>query len=264
MPREGPHVCSPFVWQISKGAVPVRCRRTVQGWPCSLRQAVGIHPGRFPARGRHWVGKWVAMILNLVSWNVRELRDPSRCVRLLGELSKLHVAAVQETHFICAVDCRPLEDNFAVFSAFGIRCDAGVSLPIGRSLNANVNVVFANDEDRLVVADIAVKTFEFRVVAVYAPNASGERRSFYRRLEPFLDDSKRLILMGDWNAILDPKVDKDGWGARRLERCESSLIDFLAEFDLIDRFRLDHPGREMWTWMGNFPSGQVRTYLDRV
>ena len=114
------------------------------------------------------------------------------------------------------------------------------------------------------LADIAVKTFKFRVVAVYAPNTSGERRSFYRRLEPFLDDSKRIILMGDWNAILDPKVDKDRRGARRLERCESSLIDFLAEFDLIDRYRLDHPGREMWTWMGNLPSGQVRMYLDRV
>ena len=60
------------------------------------------------------------------------------------------------------------------------------------------------------VADIAVKTFEFRVVAIYAPNTAGERRSFFRRLEAFLDDSKRLVLMGDWNAILDPKVDK-GW-----------------------------------------------------
>ena len=45
---------------------------------------------------------------------------------------------------------------------------------------------------------------------------------------------------------------------------ESSLIDFLAEFDLIDRFHLDHPRREMWMWMGNLPSGQVQTYLDRV
>ena len=253
MLREGPHLCSPFVLQISKGAVHVRCRRTVQEWPSNnwtrhWFPQTGCrhpHPRGFPARGRHWVGKWVVMTLNLASWNVRGLRDPSRCARLLDELSNLRVdvAAVQENHFIYAADCRPLEDDFAVFSAFGSRCGAGVSLLVGHCLNANVNVVFAGDEGRLVV----VKTFEFRVVAVYAPNTSGERRSFHRRLEPFLGGSKRLILMGDWNAILDPKVDKDGRGARRLERCESSLIDFLAEFDLIDRFRLDHPGREMWT-----------------
>ena len=203
------------------------------------------------------------MTLNLTSWNLKGLRDPSRHSRLLVELSNL-VAAVQGTHFICAADCRPLEGDFLVFSAFSSRYGAGVSLLVGRSLNANVNVVFADGEGWLVVAEFAVKTFEFRVVAVYAPSTSGERRSFYRRLEPFLDDSKRIILMDDWNAILDPKVDKDGRGARRLERFESSLINFLAEFDLIYRFRLDHPGRKMWTWMGNLPSGQVRTYLDRV
>ena len=206
------------------------------------------------------------MVLNIASFNVRGLRDPSRCTRLLGELSNLGVntTAVQETHFICVEDCRMLEGDFVVFSTFGSHCSADVSLLVGRSLNTNVNLVFACDEGRLVVADIAVKTFEFRVFAGYAPNTVGERLSFSRRLEPFLDDSKRLVLVGDLNAILDPKIEKGGRGARGSERCESSLIDFLAEFDFIDRFRLDHPGREMWTWIGNLPSGQVRTYLERV
>ena len=57
-------------------------------------------------------------------------------------------------------------------------------------------------------------------------------------------DSKRLVLMDDWNTILDPKIDKVGRGANRLGRCESSLID-LADHDLVNRFRLDHSGREM-------------------
>ena len=77
--------------------------------------------------------------LNLASLNVRGLKDLTRCSRLLGELSNLgvNIAAMQETHFICAVDCRPLEGDFVVFSAFGSRCSARVSLLVGRSLNAN-------------------------------------------------------------------------------------------------------------------------------
>ena len=51
--------------------------------------------------------------------------------------------------------------------------------------------------------------------------------------------------MGGWNAILDPKIDKGGRGASGLDRCESSLIDLLAEHDLVDRFCLNHPEREM-------------------
>ena len=51
---------------------------------------------------------------------------------------------------------------------------------------------------------------------------------FFRRLAPFLDDSKRLVLMGDWNVILDPKIDKVGRGVSRLGRCENSFVDLMA------------------------------------
>ena len=133
---------------------------------------------------------------------------------------------MQETHLTCSADCRVLESNFNVFSAYGSRTSAGVSLLVGRSLD--VDVVFAGDRGRLVVADVAVKSFKFRLVAVYASNIAAKRVSFFRRLAPFLDDTKQLVLMGDWNAILDPKMDKVGWGANRLGRCQSSLVGFMT------------------------------------
>ena len=139
-----------------------------------------------------------------------------------------------------------------VFSAYGSRISAGVSLLVGRSRDA-VDVVFAGDGGRLVVADVAVKSFKFCLVAVYASNIAAERISFFRRLVPFLDDTKRLVLMGDWNAILDPKIDKVGRGARRAGRWDSSLVGFVTRHDLVDRFRLDHPGWEMWTWLDSSP-----------
>ena len=117
------------------------------------------------------------------------------------------VAAVQETHFTCGADCRVMESDFNVFLAYSSRTSARFSLLVGCSLDADVDVVFAGDEGRLVVADVAVKSFKFRLVAVYTSNIAAERVSLFRRLAPFLDDPKRLVLMGDWNAILDPKID---------------------------------------------------------
>ena len=114
---------------------------------------------------------------------------------------------------------------------------------IGRSLNADVNLALTDDGDQLVVTDVAVKSSEFRVDAVYAPNIPAERVSFFRWLAPFLDDPKRIVLIGDWNAILDPKIDRIGRGTKELGRCKSSLIDFMVHHDLVDRFRLDHLGR---------------------
>ena len=126
------------------------------------------------------------MALNLATLNVRGLRDPGKCTRLLGELKTLgvDVAAVQETHFTCGADCRVLESDFNVFSAYGNRTSVGVSLLVGCSLDADVDVVFAGDGGRLVVADVAVKSFKFRLVAVYAPNIVVERVSFFRRFVP--------------------------------------------------------------------------------
>ena len=146
------------------------------------------------------------MTLNLATLNVRGLRDSSKCARLLAELKNLSVA-VQETHLICATDCRMPENNFNVFSAYGNHSSVGVFLLVVRSLDADVDVVFARDGGRLVVADVAVKSFELWLVVIYAPNIAVERVSFFRRLAPCLDDSKRLVLMGDWNAIIDPKTD---------------------------------------------------------
>ena len=175
------------------------------------------------------------MALNLVTLNVRGLRDSSKCESLLAELKNLNVdvAVVQETHFICAANCRVLESDFNVFSEYDSRSSAGVSLLVGRSLDADVDVVFAGDWGQLVEADVAVKSFKFRLIAVYAPNIAAERVSFFRPLVPFRDDSKRLVLMGDWNAILDPKIDKVGRGANRLGRCESSLVGLMTRHDLV-------------------------------
>ena len=199
------------------------------------------------------------MTLNLDTLNVKGLRDSIKCARLLAVLKnrRVNVTAVQETHFLCAADCRVLENDFNVFSAYGSRTNVGVSLLVGLGLDADVNVVFEGDEGRLVEADVAVKSFEFRLVAVYAPNIAAERVSFFRRLAPFLDDSKRLALMSDWNTILDPNIDKVGRGTSDLGRCESSLIGLVARHELVDRFRLDRPGKEMWTWLDSSPSAKV-------
>ena len=105
------------------------------------------------------------------------------------------------------------EERLCRLISIGSHFSAGVSLLVGRSLDAIVNVVFAGDGGRLLVADCAVKTFEFRITAVHVPSTTAERRSFLRRLGSFLDAPKRTVLVGDWNAILDPNTDRAGRGA---------------------------------------------------
>ena len=133
------------------------------------------------------------------------------------------------------------------------------------SLKADVNLVFAGDGSRLVVTDVAVKSFMFQVVVVYAPNCFVERKSFFRRLGPFLTGPRWIVLVSDLNVILDPKLDRIGRGIRGSVRGDSSLIDLMVEHDMVYKFCLDLPGREMWTWLFNSPLFiPLRSYQDRV
>ena len=133
-----------------------------------------------------------------------------------------------------------------------------------RRLDVDVKVVFAGDGSRLIVADVSVKSFEFRVAAVLRAPYCCRDGFFFGRLAPLLNDPKLLVLVGDRNAIFHCDIDKVGRGASRGGRCESSLIDLMAWRDLVDRFRLDHPWRVMWTWLDSSPSAKVGSYYDRV
>ena len=198
--------------------------------------------------------------LNLATLNARGLRDPSKCVHLLVELSNLsvNVASVQETRFTYAADCRALEKDFIIFSAHDRRSSAGVSLQIRRDLDADVNVVFAVDWGRLVVVDVAIKSFKLRVTVVYAPYIAPKGASF--STVGTIPRRSEAASFSGWLES-DPKIDKVRRGAKRDGRCESSLIDLMARHDLVDMFRLDHPGRQMRTWLDSSPSTQGWSYL---
>ena len=72
-----------------------------------------------------------------------------------------------------------LENDYVVLSSYGSCSSVGLSFLIGRSLNADENLVLADDGDRMDMVDV-IKSFKFRVVAVYASNIAAERVFFFR------------------------------------------------------------------------------------
>lgn len=63
------------------------------------------------------------------------------------------------------------------------------------------------DARRLIVAEIAVKSISFRIAAVYAPiNWTGTHP--FPSVGAVSGRFARLVLMGDQNIFLDPKLDR--------------------------------------------------------
>ena len=91
--------------------------------------------------------------------------------------SRFSECMLQETHFTSTENYWVLENDYVVLSSYGSRSSDGVFLLIECSLNADVNLVLADDWGQLVVAD--VKRFKLRVALVYGPNIAVERVSFF-------------------------------------------------------------------------------------
>lgn len=101
---------------------------------------------------------------------------------------------------------------------------------------------------RFIVADIAVKSVSFQIVAFYAPNDREEHVSFLAQFRLLLVDSLHLVLLGDRNTILDTKIDT-GRGANG-KSDDRSLVDLIREFGFIDSYR----DGKMWTKVCSRPS----------
>ena len=76
--------------------------------------------------------------------------------------------------------------------------------------------------------------------------------------------SKRVILVGDWNAYLDPNLDRGAISAGTNTLDARHFREFVERLNLGDKFRERHPNKIAWTWAGRGASAQLYSYLDRV
>ena len=89
----------------------------------------------------------------------------------------------------------------------------GVTWLVSRCLVATRVLILLDPAGRLCVLDVTIKDKAFRLIGVYRTNATRELPTFFRRIKPYVIPSKQVILAGDWNAILDPNLDREAINA---------------------------------------------------
>ena len=150
------------------------------------------------------------------------------------------------------------------FSAYFDGRSRGVTWLISRRLDATCALVLSDLAGSLCVLAVTIKDKAFRLIGVYGPNATSELPAFSRRIEPYVVLSKRVILVGDWNAVLHPNLDRGAISAGTNTLDARHFHDFVQRLDLVDKFRERHPNKIAWTWTGRGASAQLYSYLDRV
>lgn len=64
---------------------------------------------------------------------------------------------------------------------------------------------------------------QFKLISIYAPVKSQALAGFYRQLNPMLLERKHLILIGDFNCVLNNLNDRIGPGREKRDTYNSEL-----------------------------------------
>ena len=204
--------------------------------------------------------------LSLLTLNVNGMRDSQKRSRIFQFCKSLGVdfALLQETHIVNQdeVHTWSFEWGGGLHASFGSTSSCGTIL-VSPRWTSLVGKVDSDHEGRLVCVTIKHPSGSFLLCNVYAPNRPSDRRDFFITLPSFVPGSAPCILAGDFNCGPNTRFD-------RMPSCTSSgcgvgmteLDMFMKNHDMVDVWRVQHPGSSVFTW--HRPDGTDASRLDRV
>ena len=205
--------------------------------------------------------------LSLLTLNVNGMRDSQKRSRIFQFCKSLGVdfALLQETHIVNQdeVHTWSFEWGGGLHASFGSTSSCGTVILVSPRWTSLVGKVDSDHEGRLVCITIKHPSGSFLLCNVYAPNRPSDRRDFFITLPSFVPGSAPCILAGDFNCVPDTRFD-------RMSSCTSSgcgvgmteLDMFMKNHDMVDVWRVQHPGSSVFTW--HRPDGTDASRLDRV
>lgn len=119
---------------------------------------------------------------------------------------------------------------------------------MSKSFNGACDLVFADLANSLCVLDVAINDNALHPIGVYAANDPSEQPDLLWWIKLCLI-SCHLVLAGNWNSILDPKIVciEPNLGTNKQDM--RPFWDFIDKFHLVDKYHIEYHWEIMWTWI---------------
>lgn len=194
----------------------------------------------------------MARQLRIVSLNVNGMKTSVTKRKQIFHWLKNHnptIVMLQETHTISSDEAVWISewDGHCVFS-HGSTNSCGVTIMLDKKLSYNVHDIKCDCEGRYIIIDITLENRRLTLVNLYAPNE--DTPSFFENIFDEADniDNDTLIIGGDFNCILDNKIDKKGGRQCHSNRRSSEFLgNYLDEKSIVDIWRRQHPTQTSYT-----------------
>jgi len=204
---------------------------------------------------------------NFVSLNCWGLGEKQKRIEIFKWLKKEHkgIVFLQETHSSKKTSCRwetDLGRQHHIYFSHGSTDSRGVAIIIPKQTAKSVIKVIDDDEGRMLIVKIDTPIGILNLINVYAPTQDHvkEQVEFVNRFQSILQsmEGESVIAGGDWNIILNPKLDK--WEGENTPQTQASkfLCEVIESENLLDIWRVKNPEIKRYTWRRKKPLRQSR------
>jgi len=212
------------------------------------------------------------MNLRLATINVRGLMNDSKRSKFFRYLKSLCISThyiffVQETHCPGVQEASRWTTQWggkALFTTFS-SSSCGVAILFSPRLIISLSSPVLDSNGRYIAVNCVISLnieLNLHLLCIYAPNTPSDRVPFFDSLSSLAppNSSSSTIIAGDFNCILDPKLDKVGGNHDSGSEGSLELSFFTDSLMTRDSFRILHPDLVSTTYRSN----SVGTRIDRI
>ena len=210
-------------------------------------------------------------MIEIICLNVRGLNKEEKRRNLFKTLKCDH--RFQKYNLICLVETKlHEEDHDLIFKMWNAPCFfssaggfAGVAILTRNFPTSDILDSWIDPGGRMVQITISWNDLPIAITAVYAPSETLDRPAFFDSMIETLPENDEIcmnLLIGDFNCLADPALDKRGGDPTSGSTGFPNLLSVLTDMDLEDLWRIRNPDKKTFSREGNTRDGLVRTRID--
>ena len=151
------------------------------------------------------------MSLKFFSLNCRGLNKSLKRKYIFKQCSKFHISCLQETYITNEVAAEWKKGwGGDLYFYSGTNKSKGQIILINKNIALDRKPKLVSSDERILALDISSENVRYYIINIYAPNKNNEKNIFFNNLSTFLnslDPDTKTIICGDFNTVLDNKLD---------------------------------------------------------
>ena len=189
------------------------------------------------------------MVLNIISLNVRGLGDANKRRTIFNYYRpKCDVLCLQETH--STEECSKVWTNEwggrAMF-AHGTSTSRGCAILVKKSARLEIVANRTGQDGRMVACTVIHENKKINIVNIYGPNQ--DNPEFFEQVAThFRDKCENLIVIGDFNTVMNQDLDRNTQQAPRNVKANNKIKSLCEEMMLQDIWRSQNGDTRRYSW----------------